>query len=176
MYQTTNAFTALQYKRLQKDTHLTRRGVLGDGLGTFRDGVLAQLSGEDQTSGSLDLTGRDGGATVDSSELGSFGSKTLKDILDKGVEDGHGLVADTSVGVDLLQDTVDVGGVCLLADLGALLLVTRLGGLGSLLGGLGGLGGSLTGLRGRGFASSGSGFGCHAREGMCQYVLCMCGV
>ena len=34
----------------------------------------------------------------------------LKDVVDEGVEDQHGLVGDTSVGVDLLEDLVDVGG------------------------------------------------------------------
>ena len=55
--------------------------------------------------------------------------------VDEGVEDGHGTVGDTGVGVDLLEDLVDVGGVGLLAGLGALLLVARDGGglLASLL-------------------------------------------
>lgn len=73
--------------------------------------------------------------------------------VDEGVQDGHGTVGDTSVGVDLLEDLVDVGGVGLLAGLGALLLLARGGGglLASLLllsrslagGGLAGGGGSL---------------------------------
>lgn len=54
--------------------------------------------------------------------------------VDEGVQDGHGTVGDTSVGVDLLEDLVDVGRVGLLAGLGALLLVTRDGG--GLLAGL----------------------------------------
>ena len=55
--------------------------------------------------------------------------------VDEGVEDGHGTVGDTGVGVDLLEDLVDVGRVGLLAGLGALLLVARDGGglLASLL-------------------------------------------
>ena len=57
---------------------------------------------------------------------------------------GHGLVRDTSVRVNLLEDTVDIGRVGLLADLGRLLLLARLGG---------GLGGLLGSLRGRGLAS-----------------------
>lgn len=35
---------------------------------------------------------------------GSFGGNALKDVVDKGVEDGHRLVGDTGVGVDLLED------------------------------------------------------------------------
>lgn len=75
---------------------------------------------------------------------------------------GHGLVGDTSVGVDLLEDSVDVGRVGLLANLGSLLLVRRLaGGLARLLGSLGGLGGCLTTSRSWGLGSSGCGLGCH---------------
>lgn len=76
---------------------------------------------------------------------------------------GHGLVGNTSVGVDLLQDSVDVGRVGFLADLGALLLVTRLARrLAGLLGSLGGLGWCLAaGRRGGGLGSSGSGLGGH---------------
>lgn len=35
---------------------------------------------------------------------GSLGSDALKDIVDEAVEDRHGFVGDTSVGVDLLED------------------------------------------------------------------------
>ena len=41
----------------------------------------------------------------------SLSSNTLEDVIDEGVHDGHGLAGDTSVGVDLLQDLVDVDGV-----------------------------------------------------------------
>ncbi len=56
-------------------------------------------------------------------------------VVDEGVEDGHRLVGDTSIGVDLLEDLVDVGGVGLLADPLALLLlaVSASGGRGGLL-------------------------------------------
>lgn len=113
--------------------------------------MLGKLTGEDETNGGLDLSRRDGRLLVVGSELGGLGSDALKDVLDERVENGHGLVRDTSVGVNLLEDTVDVGRVSLLADLGGLLLVTRLGGgLGGLLGSLGGglasgRGGCLTG-------------------------------
>jgi hypothetical protein len=35
---------------------------------------------------------------------GGLGRDTLEDVVDKGVEDGHRLVGDTSVRVDLLED------------------------------------------------------------------------
>jgi len=45
-------------------------GVLGDGLGTFRDGVLGQLSGQKETDGRLDFAARDGRALVVVSQTG----------------------------------------------------------------------------------------------------------
>jgi hypothetical protein len=112
--------------------------------------VLGKLTGQDQADGGLDFSGRDGGLLVVGSELGSLGSDALKDVVDERVQDRHGAVGDTSVGVDLLQDLVDVRRVGLLAGLGALLLVARGGGLlagilllGSLAGGSGSLAGGL---------------------------------
>lgn len=126
--------------------------------------MLGQLTGEDEADGSLDLTRGDGGLLVVGSQLGCLGSDSLEDVLDKGVEDGHGLGGDTSVWVNLLEDTVDEGRVGLLAGLAGLLLVTRGGGLGlggSLLGGLSGglasLSWGLAGLGGGGLSGSGSG-------------------
>ena len=122
------------------DRNLLGAGVLGDGLGTFRDGVLGQLSGEEETDSGLDFSGRDGRALVVVSETAGFGGDSLKDIVDEGVHDAHGLGGDTGVGVDLLQDLVDVDSVGLLA--GTLLLLVSLGDvllrLASLLGGLSG--------------------------------------
>lgn len=136
-------------KQKALSNHLFRRGrVLGDGLGTLRDGVLGKLTGEDEADGGLNLSGRDGGLLVVSSQLGGLGSDTLEDVVDERVQDGHGTVGDTSVRVNLLEDLVDVRAVGLLAGLRALLLVTRGGGLLAsilLLGSLGGSGGSLGG-------------------------------
>lgn len=52
----------------------------------------------------LDFPGGDGGLLVVCGELGCLGGDTLEDVVDEGVEDGHGTVGDTSVGVDLLED------------------------------------------------------------------------
>jgi len=124
--------------------------------------VLGKLTGEDETNGGLDLTRRDGRLLVVSSELASLGCNTLEDVVDERVQDGHGTVGDTSVGVDLLEDLVDVGGVGLLSGLGALLLVTGRGG--GLLAGLLLLSGSLASSS-RGLAAGGgsllSCLGCH---------------
>jgi hypothetical protein len=126
-----------------RDTLLGGRRVLGDGLGTLRDGVLGEFSGKDESDGSLDLSGRDGGSVVVRCELGGFAGDSLKDIRDERVEDSHGFVTvllerdledkkrrdsrDTSVGVDLLEDLVDVRRVGLDPLLGPLLSTLGLG-------------------------------------------------
>lgn len=97
--------------------HLFRRLVLGHSLGSFRDGVLGEFSGKDKADGGLDLAGGDGGAFVVAGELGGFTGNPLEDVVDERVHDGHGLVGDTSVGVDLLEDLVDVGRVGFLSGL-----------------------------------------------------------
>jgi hypothetical protein len=163
--------------------------VLGDGLGALGDGVLGKLSGEDEADGGLDLAGRDGRAVVVRGELGSLGSDTLEDVRDERVEDGHGLVTtgesdmhwdrsvnapshsrDTGVGVDLLEDLVDVRGVGL-DPLLRLLLATLLdgGGLRGLGGSLGGGGGGLGGLRGGGLGSDGGLRGLRGISGVRKY-------
>jgi hypothetical protein len=124
-----------------------------DSLGTLRDGVLGQLSGKDQSTSSLDLSRRDGGSVVVDGQLGSLGGDSLENVGDERVQDGHGLVGDTSVGVDLLEDLVDVGRVGFDPSLGSLLL------LAGFLGGSGLLGRSLGGsgsLGGRGLGGGGS--------------------
>lgn len=108
---------------------LLGRRVLGDGLGSLADGVLGQFSGQEQTNSCLDLATRDRRTTVVVSETGSLGSDTFEDIVDKAVHDAHGLGADASVGVHLLQDFVDVDGVGLSSS-PLLFLVASPGGLG----------------------------------------------
>lgn len=55
----------------------------------------------------LDLPGGDGGLLVVGSKLGGLGGDALEDVVDERVQDGHGTVGDTSVGVDLLEDCCD---------------------------------------------------------------------
>ena len=122
-------------------TSLLGAGVLGDGLGSLRDGVLGQLSGKEEPHGGLDLPGGDGGPLVVVGQTGGLGSDPLEDVVDEGVHDAHGLGGDAGVGVHLLQDLVDVDGVGFLPLL-VLLLLIALGdgflGLARLLGGLSG--------------------------------------
>ena len=123
--------------------HLLGGGVLGDSLGALGHGVLGQLTGEEQTDGGLDLPRGNGGPLVVVSQTAGLGGDALEDVVHERVHDRHGLGGDASVGVDLLQDLVDVDAVGFLPP--ALLLLITLGdrllGLSGLLGGLsGGLG------------------------------------
>jgi len=79
------------------------------------------------------------GAGVLGDGLGSLSSNALKDVIDKGVHDAHGLGADTSVRVHLLEDLVDVDSVGLLSFAVLLLAVTLGDGLAGLTGLLDGL-------------------------------------
>lgn len=138
------------------------RRVLGHCLGSLRYGVLGQLAGQNKPHGCLDFARRDGGLLVVCSKLGSLSGYALEDVVDEGVQDGHGTVGDTGVWVNLLEDwktkrvselgrgwnahqmrranevrshtLVDVRAVSLLAGLGALLLLASWGG--GLLAGL----------------------------------------
>ena len=112
-------------------SNLLGAGVLGDGLGAFRDGVFGQFSGEEEPDGSLDLPGSDGGPLVVVGQFGSLGSDTLEEIVDERVHDAHGLGGHTGVGVHLLQHLVDVDGIRFLT-LGLAFLSACSNGLGGL--------------------------------------------
>ena len=73
-----------------------RRGVLGDGLGALRHGVLGKLTGKDEADGGLDLTGRDGGLLVVGSELGGLGGDALEDVWGRATSVRLGGVQDAS--------------------------------------------------------------------------------
>ena len=112
-------------------------GVLGDGLGSLRDGVLGKLTWQEEPDSGLDFPGGDGGPLVVVGQFGSLGSDTLEEIVDEGVHDAHGLGGDTGVGVHLLEDLVDVDGIRFLPFLVPLLLVSLSDGFGGLAGSLG---------------------------------------
>ena len=109
-------------------------GELGDGLGALRDGVLGELTGEHEPDGGLDLPGGEGCLLVVLGKLSGLSGDALEDVVDERVHDGHTLLGDSSVGVDLLEDLVDVRGVGLDALLG-LLSSGLLGGLSGFLAG-----------------------------------------
>ena len=76
------------------------------------------------------------------SQTRSFRGDPLEQVVDERVHDGHGLGADAGVGMNLLEDLVDVDSVRLLALGLASLLVTLGGSLGWLLNLLGNFSGS----------------------------------
>ena len=75
--------------------------------------MLGELAGEHEADGRLDLAGREGGLLVVGGKLSGLAGDALEDVVDEGVHDGHALLADAGVGVDLLEHLVDVGGVAL---------------------------------------------------------------
>ena len=103
-------------------------GVLGDGLGTLRHGVLGELSREKQPDSGLNLTGSDGGPLVVVGEARGFSGEPLEDVVDERVHDRHSLGGDAGVGVHLLEHLVDVDAIRLL-PLGSPLLLLVSGGL-----------------------------------------------
>lgn len=123
---------------IEPETNLLGTIVLGDSLGSLRDGVLGQLTGEDKADGSLDFLARDGGALVVSGQLAAFMSNTLEKIINKAVHDSHGLLANVDSGVAQVQNLEDVAAVGFVAATLAS-LISR----GGLLNGA--LGGGLTG-------------------------------
>ena len=72
--------------------------------------MLGKLSGEHEADGGLDLSGGEGGLLVVGGELAGLGGDALEDVVDEGVHDAHGSLGDTSLWVDLLEDSVDVDG------------------------------------------------------------------
>lgn len=112
---------------MRHKSNLLAAGVLGDSLGSLRDSVLGKLSWEKETDSSLDFPAGDGWPSVVVGQTGSLSGDTLEDVVDKGVHDGHGFAADSSVGVHLLQHLVDVDSVWLSPPPPLLLVPSTLG-------------------------------------------------
>ena len=110
-------------------TSLFRAGVLGNSLGTFRDGMLSQLSRKDQSDCSLDLSAGDSWSLVVMSQSWSLSCNSFKYIINKAVHDAHSLARYTSVRVHLLENFVDVDAIALF-PLPFPLLISRPCGLG----------------------------------------------
>uniref|UniRef100_J3NB72 Uncharacterized protein n=1 Tax=Oryza brachyantha TaxID=4533 RepID=J3NB72_ORYBR len=94
--------------------------------GALGDGVLGELAGEDEADRGLDLPGGDGGLLVVPGELGGLTSELLKNVVDEGIHDRHGLRGDPDIGMHLLEHLEDVNLVglhALLALLPAALLL-----------------------------------------------------
>lgn len=113
------------YPSWSNDLPLLGAGVLRNGLGSFRDGVLGQLARKQEPHGSLDLPAGDGGSLVVMRQPGGLGSDTFENIVDEAVHDTHRLAGDTGVGVHLFQYFVDVHCVGFLPFALTLLVVLR---------------------------------------------------
>ena len=97
---------------------------LGDCLGSLRDGVFGEFSGEEEPDSGLDLTGGDGRLLVVVGKTGGLGSDPLEDVVNEGVHDRHGLGGHADVGVNLLEHLVDVDTIRLLPLRLPLLLIS----------------------------------------------------
>ena len=58
-------------------------GVLGDSFGSLGDGMLSELTREEEPDSSLDLTGGDGGSLVVVSKTACLCSDSLKQVIDE---------------------------------------------------------------------------------------------
>jgi hypothetical protein len=97
--------------------------------------VLGELTGQQETDGSLDLSASEGLLLVVTGQATSFKAELLEEVIDKAVHDGHSLGGDAKFLVYHLQHFEDVGVVALNTAL-LLLLLLDLGGLLDALGGL----------------------------------------
>ena len=107
------------------NSSLFAAGVLRYSLGALTNSMLGQLTRQVQPHSSLDFTAGDGVLLVVVSQAGAFSGDSLKDVVNEGVHDAHGLARDAGVGVHLLQHLVDVDGVALLAGFSPLLGAIR---------------------------------------------------
>ena len=84
---------------------------LGHCLRSLRHCVFSELSGEEKAHCGLDLSGRKCWFLVVSWQLWCLSGESVEDVVDERVQDWHASLRDASAGVDLLQDSVDVGRV-----------------------------------------------------------------
>ena len=73
--------------------------------------MLGELTREDEADGGLDLAAGEGGLLVVAAQTAGLSGDALEDVVDERVHDGHATAGDAGVGVDLLEDLVDVGRV-----------------------------------------------------------------
>ena len=70
--------------------------------------MLGELTGKHEADSSLDLARGKSGLLVVGGKLAGLAGDALEDVVDERVHDGHSLLADAGVGVDLLEHLVDV--------------------------------------------------------------------
>ena len=90
--------------------------------------MLGKIAWENELDSGLDFTGTEGVPVVHVDEASTFTGDPLEDICDERVHNEHGLVGDTDIWVDLLENLEDVGGEGLGPLLVPLLLILGSGG------------------------------------------------
>ena len=73
--------------------------------------MLGELTGKYQTDGSLDFSRTENSLVVVTNKATSFRSDLLKGVVNQRVQNRDGSLADSNLGVDLLEDTNNVRGV-----------------------------------------------------------------
>lgn len=102
--------------------HLLGGGVLRDGLGALRYGMLGQFPRQEEPDGSLNFPRCNSGSLIVMRQTGCFRGDSFKDVIDKAVHDGHCLAGDACVRVNLFEDLVNVDSIALLPLLAFLLV------------------------------------------------------
>lgn len=70
--------------------------------------MVGKVTWKDELNGGLDVRGGKGDLLLVSGELGGFDGDSLEDIVNERVHDGHTLLGDSDVSVDVLKNSVDV--------------------------------------------------------------------
>jgi hypothetical protein len=94
--------------RHRQGKELRRRRELGYGLGTLADSVFGKFTGKHESDGRLDFARAERRLLVVRGQFTGFSSDAFKDIVDERVHDGHTLLRDTCVGMNLFEHLVDV--------------------------------------------------------------------
>ncbi len=89
--------------------------------------MLGEFSWEEELYCSLDFSGGEGSSFVVSDQLGGFEGDSFKQVVDEGVHDVHGFLGDTSFGMHLLEDFVDVDREGFVSSSSGLLFFVTLG-------------------------------------------------
>ena len=85
--------------------------------------MLRQLAGQQETNGGLNFPAADGRALVVVGKSGRLRSDALVDVVDERIHDAHRLAGNSSVGMHLLQDLVNVDAEAFLPSCTPLLLL-----------------------------------------------------
>ena len=111
--------------KVYRKTFLLAACVLCHSFRSFADSVLGQLSGQEQTNRSLNFSRRNGRFLVVVGQTRSFTGNSLKNIIHERVHDAHSLAGDTSIGVDLLQNFVNIDSIAFFTFGSSLLAATN---------------------------------------------------